>query len=73
MMGDIVRDIEKRVINGFMDFIILLALGHDGGCISGYDVIKHVYLQFHFCRVLGRFIRIFMRWRGLAWCVGAGE
>ena len=47
-MGDIVRDIEKRVINGFMDFIILSALGHNGGCISGYDVIKHVYLQFHF-------------------------
>jgi DNA-binding PadR family transcriptional regulator len=47
-MDDIVRDIEKRVINGFMDFIILSALGHDGGCISGYDVIKHVYLQFHF-------------------------
>lgn len=48
MMGDIVRDIEKRVINGFMDFIILSALGHNGGCICGYDVIKHVYSQFHF-------------------------
>jgi len=47
-MGDIVRDIEKRVINGFMDFIILSALSHNGGYISGYDVIKHVYLQFHF-------------------------
>ena len=47
-MDDIVRDIEKRVINGFMDFIILSALGHNGGCITGYDVIQHVYLQFHF-------------------------
>jgi DNA-binding PadR family transcriptional regulator len=47
-MDDIVRDIEKRVINGFMDFIILSALGHNGGCITGYDVIKYIYAQFRF-------------------------
>ena len=48
MKGNILREIEKRIINGFMDFLILSALKNDGGCLSGYDVIKYIYAQFRF-------------------------
>jgi len=72
-MGDIVRDIEKRVINGFMDFLILSALKNDGDCLSGYDVIKYIYMQFVFFRVLGRLFASLCD--GKEWFVawGAGE
>ncbi|MGQ9624294.1 MAG: PadR family transcriptional regulator [Candidatus Bathycorpusculaceae bacterium] len=42
------REIEKRIINGFMDFILLLALNGNGGCFSGYDAIKYIHRRFHF-------------------------
>ena len=48
MEQNILREIEKRIINGFMDFIVLLAFSGNGGCFSGYDVIKHIYGRFHF-------------------------
>lgn len=31
-----------------MGFLILSALKNDGGCLSGYDVIKYIYAQFRF-------------------------
>jgi len=48
MKGNLLREIEKRMINGFMDFLILSVLKNDGGCLSGYDVIKYIYAQFRF-------------------------
>jgi|YelNatPaOPRAMG01_1025707.scaffolds.fasta_scaffold49849_4 DNA-binding PadR family transcriptional regulator len=48
MERTLLREIEKRIINGFMDFIVLLALSGNGGCFSGYDIVKYIYRQFHF-------------------------
>ncbi|MEM3579572.1 MAG: PadR family transcriptional regulator [Candidatus Bathyarchaeia archaeon] len=41
-------EIEKRIINGFMDFILLLAFSGNVGYFSGYDAIKYIHKQFHF-------------------------
>jgi DNA-binding PadR family transcriptional regulator len=48
MQRNILKEIEKRMINDFMDFLILSALKNDGGRLSGYDAIKYVYTRFHF-------------------------
>lgn len=45
IVEDVVTKIERRLLNHFMDLLILSALHHHGGQISGYDVIK--YLQLH--------------------------
>jgi DNA-binding PadR family transcriptional regulator len=43
----LLREIEKRIINSFMDFI-LLAMSGNGDCFSGYEAIKYIHKQFHF-------------------------
>jgi DNA-binding PadR family transcriptional regulator len=48
MQNTLLREIEKRIINGFMDFILVLALSGNGGCFSGYDAIKYIHKSFHF-------------------------
>ena len=48
MKGLLFRNIEKRISNGFMDYIILLTLECNGGFISGYDMIKYVHRRFRF-------------------------
>lgn len=48
MQSNILREVEKRIISAFLDFIVLFALNHNGECISGYDIIKYVYERFHF-------------------------
>jgi DNA-binding PadR family transcriptional regulator len=42
----IVGDIERRIISRFMDLLILSILDHDGGEISGYDIIKYFHSKF---------------------------
>jgi len=44
----LLKVIEKRIINEFMDFIILFALKSNGDYISGYDAIKYVNRRFRF-------------------------
>jgi len=44
----IVRDIERRITARFMDLLVLSILNHDGGGISGYDLIKHFHSKFGF-------------------------
>jgi len=46
--GLLLKVIEKRIINEFMDFIILFALKSNGDYISGYDAIKYVNRRFRF-------------------------
>jgi|YelNatPaOPRAMG01_1025707.scaffolds.fasta_scaffold135411_1 DNA-binding PadR family transcriptional regulator len=46
--SDIISIIEHRIINSFMDFIVLFALRGNGGYISGYDAVKYVYRRFKF-------------------------
>ncbi len=48
MKSNIHKEIEKRIINNFMDFLVLSALKHNGVCISGYDIIKYIYGRFHY-------------------------
>jgi DNA-binding PadR family transcriptional regulator len=43
----LLREIEKRIINSFMDFI-LLAMSGNGDCFSGYEAIKYIHKQFYF-------------------------
>jgi len=45
---DVVRGVERRILNYFMDLLILLTLYCCGGQISGYDVIKYLQLKYHF-------------------------
>lgn len=47
-MSDFSREIRKRIIHCFMDYIIISALANDGGWFSGYDIIKYVYSQFRY-------------------------
>lgn len=48
MNCDNVSRFEKRIINDFMDLIMLFAMQGNGSCISGYDAIKYVYRRFKF-------------------------
>jgi DNA-binding PadR family transcriptional regulator len=45
---DIVRGVERRILNNFMDFLILSSLHCDGSQISGYDVIKYLQMRYRF-------------------------
>jgi len=45
---DVVREIERRILNDFMDLLILSILHHNGGQISGYDVIKYLHRKYSF-------------------------
>lgn len=47
-MHHILQEIEKRIINDFLDFVILSALNHTHSCSSGYDIIKYIYAKFRF-------------------------
>jgi DNA-binding PadR family transcriptional regulator len=48
LVTDVVREVERRILNYFMDLWILLALYCHGGQISGYDVIKYLQLRYRF-------------------------
>ncbi len=48
LVSDVVRGIERRILNHFMDLLIMSALYCYGGRISGYDVIKYLQLKYHF-------------------------
>jgi DNA-binding PadR family transcriptional regulator len=48
LVTDIVREVERRILNYFLDLWILLALYCHGVQISGYDVIKYLQLRYHF-------------------------
>lgn len=48
MPQKVFREIEKRVINNFLDFIVFSALNGNGGRISGYDLIKYVHRRYGF-------------------------
>lgn len=45
---DVVGGIEKRILNEFMDLLVLLMLNGDGVEVSGYDVIKYLHKRFRF-------------------------
>lgn len=44
----VLREIEKRIINSFMDIVVLFALYEADDSSSGYDLIKHIYGRFRF-------------------------
>ncbi|MEM3578327.1 MAG: hypothetical protein QXX51_07795 [Candidatus Bathyarchaeia archaeon] len=48
MNRDTLSLLEQRLINAFMDFVVLFAMQRNGGYISGYDAIKYVYRRFNF-------------------------
>jgi len=48
LVSDVVRGVERRILNHFMDLLIMSALYCYGGHISGYDVIKYLQLKYHF-------------------------
>jgi DNA-binding PadR family transcriptional regulator len=48
LVSDVVRGVERRILNYFMDLLILVSLNGHGGQISGYDVIKYLQLKYHF-------------------------
>lgn len=60
---DVVREIERRILNDFMDLLILSILHHNGGQISGYDVIKYLHRNFSFCPAPEPYIHISMPWK----------
>ncbi|MEM3161820.1 MAG: PadR family transcriptional regulator [Candidatus Bathyarchaeia archaeon] len=43
-----VKDVERRILNNLMDLLILLTLYSYGGQISGYDIIKHMQVNYRF-------------------------
>ncbi|MCX8177950.1 MAG: PadR family transcriptional regulator [Candidatus Bathyarchaeota archaeon] len=43
-----IRDVERRILNNFMDLLILLTLYSHGGQISGYDIIKYMQANYRF-------------------------
>jgi DNA-binding PadR family transcriptional regulator len=45
-MHHVLREIEKRIITHFMDFLILSALGRTNSGSSGYDIIKYIHTHF---------------------------
>lgn len=45
---DVVGGIEKRILNEFMDLLVLSMLNGDGVEVSGYDVIKYLHRRFRF-------------------------
>lgn len=47
MESKVIREIERRFLNGFMDLLILLIL-YRNSFMSGYDVIKHLHERFAF-------------------------
>ena len=51
---DSVRELERRILNDFMDLAILSLLYHDGGHVGGYDVIKYLHRRFGFLTSAGR-------------------
>jgi DNA-binding PadR family transcriptional regulator len=48
LISGVVREVEGRILNNFMDLLILVSLNGHGGQISGYDVIKYLQLKYHF-------------------------
>ena len=47
-INDIVREVERRILNNFMDLLILSTLHSHGGQISGYDIIKYLQVNYGF-------------------------
>ena len=47
LVSDVVRGVERRILNHFMDLLIMSALYCCDGHISGYDVIKYLQLKYH--------------------------
>ncbi|MCS7113976.1 MAG: PadR family transcriptional regulator [Nitrososphaerota archaeon] len=47
-INGIVREFERRILNNFLDLLILSALYSHGGQISGYDVIKFLQRNYGF-------------------------
>ncbi|MBC7130942.1 helix-turn-helix transcriptional regulator, partial [Candidatus Bathyarchaeota archaeon] len=39
---DVIMDIKKKIVNDFLDLLILLHLYFNEGSFSGYDVLKHL-------------------------------
>jgi len=46
LVNDIIKEIERRILNNFMDLLVLSMLHHYPDQISGYDVIKHVQMRY---------------------------
>jgi len=47
LVSAVVRGVERRILNHFMDLLILVSLNGYGSQISGYDVIKYLQLKYH--------------------------
>jgi|GEM_PF-1342743 len=47
-INGVVREVERRILNNFLDLLILLDLYSHGGQISGYDVIKYLQANYGF-------------------------
>ena len=47
LVSDVVRGVERRILNHFVDLLILVSLNGYGSQISGYDVIKYLQLKYH--------------------------
>ncbi len=45
---DVIREIERRTLNYFMDFCSIVKLKELSDDVSGYDVIKYLQLKYHF-------------------------
>ncbi|HDD70247.1 MAG TPA: hypothetical protein ENG19_03860, partial [Candidatus Bathyarchaeota archaeon] len=48
LVSAVVRGVERRIHDHFMDLLILVSLNGYGSQISGYDVIKYLQLKYHF-------------------------
>jgi len=46
--NNILKDVEKRILNEFMDLLILSLLRGNNKQISGYDVIKYLQVRYRF-------------------------
>ncbi|MEM2338398.1 MAG: PadR family transcriptional regulator [Candidatus Bathyarchaeia archaeon] len=47
-VSDVVREVERRILNHFMDLLILVSLDGYKGQVSGYDVIKYLHRKYNF-------------------------
>ena len=47
-LKDVIREVERRILNNFMDLLILSSMHCDGSQISGYDVIKYLQIRYRF-------------------------
>lgn len=44
----VVKDVERRILNNFLDLLILSALHLYGGQTSGYEIIKYLQMRYGF-------------------------